>query len=283
MKINQRRAFVLPLVFLLSLVIAMGLTLAVERNTMKANNVRRQVRAYREHHAAKGIQEAVSAWLNLQNARTVSDALGENGHALDMVLPDRSIVKVYLKDGQGTILDPAAAGARDYEDALAIQQRLRLLCREAKVGFEQYERPIGPFAISVNDADPLVLQAVAEHLLGIDQGADLVTRLRDAIADKGQLERQDLLGIATDLGLEGETRNTLLALMTATPELWFVTVELYGGGAATTSQLTARYGGLVPLPSGSRSSSGGAWEQPGVFLTWEDLGVEYDLDGGTRP
>ena len=125
----QRRAFVLPLVFLLSLVVALGLTLIVERNTMKANNVSRQVRAYREHHAAKGIQESVSAWLNLQNARTVTDALGENGHALDMVLPDRSVVKVYLKDGQGTILEPSAAGSRDYDDALAIAQRLRLLCQ----------------------------------------------------------------------------------------------------------------------------------------------------------
>ncbi len=279
----RRRAFVLPLVFLLSLVIAMGLALAVERNTMKAHNISRQVRAYREHHAAKGIQEAVSAWLNLQNARTVSDALGENGHALDLILPDRSIIKVYLKDGQGTILDPSAADSRDYNDALAIRQRLELLCEEAKVDYKQYERPIGPFAVSVNDADPIVLQAVAEHLLGIDQGADLVSRLRDAIAEKGRLERQDLLSVAADLGLDGETRNALIAMLTTTPELWFVTVELYGGGAALTSQLTARYGGLVPLSSTGRGTAGGAWEQPGVFLTWEDLGVEYDMDGGNQP
>lgn len=283
MIVAQRRAFVLPLVFLLSLVVALGLMLIVERNTMKANNVSRQVRAYREHHAAKGIQESVSAWLNLQNARTVLDALGENGHALDMILPDRSVVKVYLKDGQGTILEPSAAGSSDYDDALAIAQRLRLLCQEAKVNYEQFVRPLGPFAVSVNDADPLVLQAVAEHLLGIDQGADLVSRVRDAIAEKGRLERQDLLSVAADLGLDGETRNALLAMLTTTPELWFVTVELYGGGAATASQLTARYGGLVPLSNTGRSTSSGAWEQPGVFLTWEDLGVEYDMDGDNQP
>ena len=279
----KRRAFVMPLVFLLSLVIALGLALAVERNTMKAHNVKRQLRAYREHHAAKGIQEAISTWPNQQNARTVSGVLGDGGHVLDMVLPDRSVVKVYLKDGQGTILDPTAAGASDHDDALAIEQRLRLLCHEAKVDFEQYQRPLGAFAVSVNDADPLVLQAVGEHLLGVDQGADLVTRVLDAKADKGQLERQDLLSVSADLGLDGQTRNALLAMLTTTPELWFVTVELYGGGAASSSRMTARYGGLVPLSSGTRATSNGAWEQPGVFLTWEDLGVEYDMNGGTRP
>lgn len=276
------RGFVMPLVLLLSVVVGLMLAMAVERNVAKALNAGRQVRAYREHHAAKGLQEAISAWLNQQNARSITEVLGTGGHVFDLNLPDRSVIKVYLKDGQGTILDPTAAASEDYEDALAIQQRLRLLCQDVRQPWEHLQRPLGPFQVSVNEADPLVLQAVAEHYLGIDDGAILVARILEARADKDTLERQDLLSAAAELDLENDVRNALINMLTTTPELWFVTVELHTGGASG-MRLAARYGGLVPLRSATSSNSGGAWEQPGVFLTWEELGVEYDMNEEDRP
>jgi hypothetical protein len=271
----SRRGFVMPLVLLLSVVVSLMLAMAVERNVAKALNVRRQVRAYREHHAAKGLQEAISAWLNTQNSRGVTEVLGTGGHVFDLNMPDRTVVKVYLSDGQGTILDPTAAASGDHEDALAIYQRLRLLCQDLKRPWEGMVRPLGPFQVSVNSADPLVLQAIAEQYLGVDDGAVLVARILEARADKGGLERTDLLAFATELDLDNDVRNTLINLLTTTPELWFVTIELYTDGARG-SRLAARYGGLVPLRSSARTNNGGAWEQPGVFLTWEELGVEYD-------
>lgn len=277
---SDRRGFVMPLVLLLSVMVAVMLGLAIERNSTKGLNTSRQVRAYREHHAAKGMQEAISAWLTYQNARAINEVLGEGGHVFDLDMPDRSIIKVYLRDGQGTILSPTAAAATDSANASAIQRRLRILCQDQRIPWEDFERPLGPFEVSVNGADPIVLQAVIEHYLGIDDAAILVARLLDLRADKGKLERQDILAAASELDLDNQMRNTLLSVLTATPELWFVTVELYSGGASG-SKLTARYGGLVPVRA-NRAQSSGAWEQPGVFLTWEDLGVQYDRNEGDR-
>jgi len=271
----------MPLVLLLSVMVALVLAMAVERNVAKGLNAGRQSRAYREYHAAKGMQEAISAWLTYQNSRAITEVLGEGGHVFDMDLPDRSVIKVYLKDGQGTILDPGAATANDSVNAFSIQRRLRLLCQDRRVPWDRYERPLGPFQVSVNSADPLVLQAVIEHFIGIDDAAILVARILDARADKGTLERQDLIGAASEIDLDNQLRNTLLSVLTTTPELWFVTVELYSSGASG-SNLTARYGGLVPIRA-NRAQNTGAWEQPGVFLTWEDLGVQYDRDTGDRP
>ncbi len=278
---TERPGFVMPLVLLLSIVIALGLALAVERNSAKARNVSRQVLAYREHHAAKGIQEAISAWLGQQNARTIRDALGEGGHALDLELPDGTMLMVFMEDGQGTILDPTAAGPNAYNDAFAISERLKLLCKEERVPFKDLQRPLGPYEISVNAAEPIVLQAVAEHMLGLDEGAEFVNKLLDAKAEKGELERADILSLASELGLNNQLRNAVASTLTATPEIWFVTVELYGNRSISNKPL-ARYGGLVPLHLGNNRATG-AWEQPGVFLTWEDLGVEYRPDGGSNP
>lgn len=278
---DHRHAFVMPLVLLLTIIIALGLALAVERNAAKSRNVNRQLLAYREHHAAKGIQEAISAWLGQQNARTINDALGEGGHALDLELPDRTTLKVFMRDGQGTILDPTAAGPNAYNDAYAISERLKLLCKEAHEPYDPLQRPLGPSEISVNAAERLVLQAVAEHILGLDQGAAFVNKIVDIRADKGELARSDILTAASELGLDNQLRNALASTLTATPEIWFVTVEMYGSRAISSKPL-ARYGGLVPLQAGN-TRTGGAWEQPGVFLTWEDLGVEYRPDGDHRP
>lgn len=271
---HPRRGYALPLVFLLSLVVAMVLSLAIERNTAKVHNVQRQLDSYREHHAAKGLQEAISAWLTRQNARSITEALEADGHALDLILPDRTIVAVYLRDGQGTILDPLAASASDYEQAVSLRQRLQLLCRDSSVPYEGFERPLGPFAVSVNSADPLVIQAVAEELVGIDRAREMVNKILERRTADGTLERQDLLAVGTEMGLETNVRNQLLSFFTVTPEMWYVTIELRGGPGGASHRVWARYGGLVPVRNTSNRSASGAWEQPGVFLTWEDLGVE---------
>lgn len=271
---HARRGYALPLVFLLSLVVALVLSLAIERNTAKVHNVQRQLDSYREHHAAKGLQEAISAWLTRQNARSITESLDEDGHALDLILPDRTIVAVYLRDGQGTILDPLAASSGSYEQAAALRQRLQILCSDQRVPYEGFERPLGPLAISVNSADQLVLQAVAEEIVGMDRATEMVNKILERRTADGTLERQDLLAVGTEMGLETDVRNQLLSYFTVTPEMWYVTIELRGGPGGPSHKVWARYGGLVPVRNSANRSPSGAWEQPGVFLTWEELGVE---------
>lgn len=277
---HARRGYALPLVFLLSLVVAFMLSLAIERNTAQVHNARRQLDGYRQHHVAKGLQEAISAWLTKQNARTITDAITEDGHAIDLILPDNSIVAVYMRDGQGTFLDPQAASSADYQNALGLRQRMELLCQDSGLDPDVFQRPLGPFAISVNSASPLVIQAVGEQLLGPDGASDLVNKILERRSQQGTLDRQAILGIGTEMELDTNTRNQLLSFFTASPEMWYVTIELYGGTGGRT--MLARYGGLVPVRSANRTTTG-AWEQPGVFLTWEELSVEYDESEGSEP
>lgn len=278
----SRRGYAMPLVFLLSLVVAMVLGLAIERNTAQAHNVKRQLEAYRSHHIARGFQEAISAWLSRQNSRTITQSLGEGGHAINLSLPDGSVIAVFLRDGQGTILDPQAASSNNAEQAAALRARIEKLCAEQELDYRNYQRPLGPFAISINSADRLVLQAVAEEVVGPDRAPELVNKLLERRSESGQLERQDVLGVGTEMGLDTNTRNSLMDYFTASPEMWYVTIELRGGAGMSNRALRARYGGLVPIRSNTNRTAG-AWEQPGVFLTWEELGVEYDEPGGQRP
>jgi hypothetical protein len=284
MKCASRRGYVLPLVFLLSMIVAFALALIVERNGAKTRNVQRQVEGYRMHHAAKGLQEAISAWITTQNARTIADSLGENGHALDITLPDRSIVSVFLRDGQGTMLEPSAAESTVYTDALALRERLELLCKVEEIAVADHVRPLGPFAMSVNSAPEVVLTAVAEHLVGTSAAPEFLTRVLDKRQQTGsRMTRADLVAVGTEMGLANDVRNRVLSMLTVQPELWYVTIELRGGGGVSSQRLTARYGGLVPIRSNTGAGASGAWEQPGVFLTWEDLGVEYNEPGGQLP
>ncbi len=277
-----RRGYAMPLVFLLSLVVAMVLGLAIERNTAQVHNVKRQLEAYRSHHIARGFQEAISAWLSQQNSRSIAQSLGEGGHAINLSMPDGSEVAVFLRDGQGTILDPQAASSNNAEQAEALRVRMQQLCAERELDYEDYQRPLGPFAISINAAEPLVIQAVAEEVVGQDRAPEMVNKLLERRAELGQLERQDVLGVGTEMGLDNDTRNTLMDYFTVSAEMWYVTIELRGGAGMSSRGLRARYGGLVPIRSNANRATG-AWEQPGVFLTWEELGVEYDKPGGIEP
>lgn len=278
----SRRGYAMPLVFLLSLVVAMVLGLAIERNTAQVHNVKRQLEAYRSHHIARGFQEAISAWLSQQNSRTIAQSLGEGGHAINLSMPDGSVIAVYLRDGQGTILDPQAASSNNAEQAAALRSRMQQLCVERELDYRDFQRPLGPFAISIQVADPLVIQAVAEEVVGPDRAPEMMNKLLERRAETGQLERQDVLGVGTEMGLDTDTRNTLMDFFTVTPEMWYVTIELRGGAGMSNRALRARYGGLVPIRSNTNRTTG-AWEQPGVFLTWEELSVEYDEPEGTKP
>lgn len=281
---RSQRGYALPLVFLLSMVVAFSLAMVVERNAAKSRNVQRQIESYRSHHAAKGLQEAISAWISTQNARSVADSLGENGHAMDITLPDRSVVSVFLRDGQGSMLEPQAAESAAFADAQALKQRLDLLCRIDKLEIKDYVRPLGPFAISVNSAPQVVLTAVAEFLVGTNAAPEFVAKILDRRQQtSGRLQRTDLTAIGAEMGLPNEVRNRINSILSVQPELWYVTIELRGGSGVSSQRVTARYGGLVPIRANTGATGSSAWEQPGVFLTWEDLGVEYIDPGGNLP
>ncbi|MFY7895702.1 MAG: hypothetical protein ACOVP8_05680, partial [Phycisphaerales bacterium] len=100
---RRRGGFALPLVVLLTVIAGILLAAMLDRFGTQQTFAQRQLEQYRDHHIARGLQEAMQAWVNSIDTQTQSlkASLGERGKAFDLEL-DGQRVTVYLEDGQGT-------------------------------------------------------------------------------------------------------------------------------------------------------------------------------------
>jgi len=272
---SERRAFVMPMVLLATVVVGMGVGIAMTRFAAQTKVIARQSRAYNEHHAGQGLQEAIGAWLRQQNGRNIADAIDpDSGHAMDIELQDGSVVSVYLRDGQGTALaDLSALSPTQVEEAGIVVKNLA-----EDVSPQEYlrlTRAVGPAAISVNTSSETVIRAVAMAVGGADGDsfADELLRIRARGSD---ITRQDITSAIGAAGLSNEQRTAALRMLSTDVSLWAVIVELHAGKGADRGRLISRYGGLARLRVGTARRSGGNPSELGTFLTWRDLGIDSD-------
>lgn len=272
---SARRAFVMPMVLLATVVVGMGVGIAMTRFAAQTKVIARQARAYNEHHAGRGLQEAIGAWLRQQNGRNIGDAIDpDTGHAMDIELRDGSVVSVYLRDGQGTALaDLSSVAPNRVEEAGLVIKNLsdEVTTRE----FLRLTRAVGPSAISVNSASEEVIRAVAEAVGGADgeSFADELLRIR---ARGREITRQDITSSIGAAGLSNEQRTAALRMLSTDISLWAVIVELRAGAGAQRGQLISRYGGLARLRVGTTRTSSANPTELGSFLTWRELSIESD-------
>lgn len=275
------RGFVMPMVLLALVVVGLGVGVAMSRFAAETRIVERQLRAYHEHHAGMGLQEAIGAWLKQQTGRAIPELIDPvTGHAMDIELADGSVVSVFLRDGQGSALaDLSALPPNQIEEAGVILRNLVTGLRAEE--FRRMTRSVGPSAISVNTAPEPVLQAVARAIAG-DKGEDLTNEILRARA-RGTVTRQDITTAVTSINLSNEQRVQALRLFATDIELWAIIVELRGGRGMDRGRLMSRYGGLARLRVGSANRRGGAATSNsadiGSFLTWKDLGITSDNFG----
>lgn len=263
----------MPMVLLATVVVGMGVGMLMTRFAAQTKVVARQARAYNEHHAGQGLQEAIGAWLRQQNGRNIADAIDpDTGHAMDIELQDGSVVSVYLRDGQGTALaDLSALPPDQVEEAGVVIKNLaeKVSSRE----FLRLTRAVGPSAISINTASEEVIRAVATAVGGADGDgfADELLRIR---ARGSEITRQDITSSIGAAGLTNEQRTAALRLFSTDVSLWAVVVELRGGIGADRGRLISRYGGLARLRVGTARRSSGNQAELGTFLTWRELGID---------
>lgn len=287
MKPLTRDGFVMPLVLLALVVVGLGVGVSMSRFAAETRVVERQLRAYHEHHAGMGLQEAIGAWLKQQTGRAIVDVIDPvTGHAMDIELSDGSVVSVYLRDGQGTALaDLSALPSAQVEEAGVILKNLASSLRADE--YLRLTRSVGPSAVSVNSASETVLRAVSRAVAG-DRGDDLANEIIRTRARSGTVTRQDITTAIGSLNLSNEQRVQALRLFATDVELWAIIVELKGGRGLDRGKLLSRYGGLARLRVGSTGRRGANAASNasdlGSFLTWKDLGVDsdgfdlYDLD-----
>lgn len=277
--IRHRSAFVMPLVLLALVVVGLGVGVSMSRFAAETRVVERQLRAYHEHHAGMGLQEAIGAWLKQQTGRAIADMIDPvTGHAMDIELADGSVVSVHLRDGQGTALaDLSALPATQVDEAGVILRNLATSMRADE--FLRLTRSVGPSAISVNSASEPVLRAVAMAIAG-DRGEDLANEIIRTRARSGTVTRQDITTAVGAASLSNEQRTQALRLFATDVELWAIIVELKGGRGLDRGKLLSRYGGLARLRVGATGRRGAGStsnaSELGSFLTWKDLGVDSD-------
>lgn len=257
----------MPMVILLVLVIGLGIGVSVSRQTAQSRTVARQVRAYQEHHAAQGLQEAIGAFVQRIDAREIDESTGDDGHALDLELQGGDVAKVYFVEAQGTMLTALGglSGSSLETNALALEQLLATVSTER---YREITRKVGPWQVSPRTASPEVLRAIITSAAG-DRGiAESVTSQILSRRDDEHIGWSEVSFMLEQAGVGDAQRREMQRIFTFDPELWFVRVDVKPRG---TRLLSASYGGLTYIAAGSRRNQTGT---TGVFLTWENLGAE---------
>lgn len=266
----RRRGFVMPMVLLLSMVVAIVAALLLERMATQDLVVRRQVHNYRMHHFERGVREVVGAWIASLNQQPLDKMLEEDGHALDLKLPDGSIAAVYLFEGQGSLLArPDGLTEVQREDGAAVVRELwRITGGEPA---PEYFRPVGPLAVSAKSAPDEVLLAIGAAVAGEGGGARFAEALLDKRNSGVEVTEEDLTN-AINEHLEGEGRDRVRRLITARPDLWVAVIDVYGPG----QRLVSRFGGRFTLPGEYNSKTIGTLQSMGPFLSWEELPLDAE-------
>lgn len=267
-----RRAFALPVVLLVMMIITIVGMVMLERQSAQSLTIGRQVSGYDEHHASRGMKEAIDAWIRSSPRRSLRDRLDASGRAFEIDLPTGidgkglQTLAISLADAQGTILNEFTGfTGQPLEDAKSILLALRNAALPAE---SLYMRGQGPIAISAASASPEVLRAVVDAATGgegVDAFVDAILKARD----EGTLTNASVSEAANAAQVSPEARAKIQRFVTADPTLWKVTVEVRRGGS--TGPLFARYQGLAALAissSYSRTSSQST-TRSSVFLTWE--------------
>lgn len=281
----MKRAFVMPVVVLLTLVASLAVTLLLNRNSVRRSDAEYALESYIEEHRQRGIREVIALWLQFSGQQDLDAMLGESGLAFTLDYSGGRTLEVTLVPAQQTpLIDPEGLGpmqpGADIIDLPRQREIARLTALALGESAPTLGRTSGPLALSLRDASPEALRAVSTAVIGDEQMAQEYTnallRYRD---EQTTYDRAQMLNLARDAGVETALQTQLTALWTQLPSLWEVRAELKGPGEDGRDRTTARYQAKIFIPreeatnalmSGSEHAS--AW-----FLEWNrlDEGVGY--------
>jgi type II secretory pathway pseudopilin PulG len=260
---RRRGGFALPLVVLLTVIAGILLAAMLDRFGTQQTFAQRQLEQYRDHHIARGLQEAMQAWVNSIDTQTQSlkASLGERGKAFDLEL-DGQRVTVYLQDGQGTALAEFAGLTTDEMRVAA--DVLDQLQKQDRQEARQLIRREGPLAVSVKAADERVLMAVARACCDSSRASRAVTEVL-RVRDDEEFTIATMAEAFTKAAVEGEERVKLMQMLVTEPTLYRGVAEAprQGGGVI-------RYTFNVLIPSGAnRARMSGGVTRPMAVMDWQ--------------
>lgn len=270
---HHTAGFAMPMVILLMVAVSLSIGVAMQRHTAEQLLVSRQIKGYEEHHTGRGLQQAIGAWLRQQNGRDLVDVLSAtDGHVMDIVLEDESVVSVSLIDAQGMLLANLESLNRREQSELSAAISYLNKAVDSQT-YLRLTRPSGPFGVSARTA-PLEVLRAAGRAVSDSKGSRIAIEL-ERLQNSGEpITRQTLIEVSTRAGLESEERATMLRMFVTDIELWGVIVEVRSGRGASKGRLLARYGGITRIrPNTGRTTASNVLDS-GTFRTWKDLGIE---------
>lgn len=270
----NRRAFVMPLVLMLTVVLTLAASYILQRQSTQFLVVRRQVGQYESHHTTRGIADMIDSWLTHgPKFRTFRERLDGEGRFLDITVPDglvaqsggNDIIRIYVKDAQGTLLsDFAGLQGQPLKDC---KEALDALKADAPTNWRDMTRTLGPTVVSIAEAKREVLSAVVQAVTGsVHDGQDFVRSVLEM--QGGAIDAQAMNQAVLDAGLNPEQQAKLSRMITSETTFWSLRVDVLREGRT----VVARYQGF--LNAGSVSRAGGQTARKGHVLNLRWVPVE---------
>lgn len=233
---SARGAFALPLVLMVSLALAVLITVLLERFGAQTRSVAAITRSYEAHHVGKGIHQLFEAWLRTSTSNKLAAKLGENGLALTARLSEGltanangpETLRLYLDDAQGSILtEVGSLPAEDVALADAIIAAARDIEGVSPVAPENAvsRRTLGALAVSIRTASPATLRAAVVGACGTSKADQLVAELF-RLRDENTITTTNISEVANKAELNGDERARFLKAVTAEPSLWNINAEI---------------------------------------------------------
>lgn len=299
------RAFALPLVILLTLVVSLAVGVLMQRNSVGYLAARRQADSYINNHAGLGMREMVSQWLSTVRGR-LRESLEDDGYAFSLELPGGDRVDVFFDDAQGSVLsrtDMLTGRRREIVEMMnayldVMEQTGREMSNEhpgeglgPRESFEVRQRahgragePIetmpmkrewGPSEISIRTAPVEVLEALASAVTDPKKAqkvAEALVKRRDDQSTTRDLAVDEVTRTLRELDVGDEAIREIGAMLVYTPTLYRVTAEQ----RSSNGELISKAVGLLEV----KDNRGDVFSQNAPFLTWETVPLEDEPQGG---
>ncbi|MCA9292973.1 MAG: hypothetical protein KDA20_04080 [Phycisphaerales bacterium] len=236
--VTSRRGFTFVLVLVVTIIATAMISWQLRRMHLRAVAVQMQVDSYAEHHQLLGVRDVVWNWARRRSRtdKTMADLVREPGPHYEAQLPGEFLIRVWVHDGQGTILANLKGADTDRRRDLMME-----LLRRVPLDRPDLTRRGGPMEMSITAMPDVVIDAICG---GDQQLASAMRYIRDDTSKEG---KRDMRTEFIAQGFDPNDIADIFALLTFTPVLWQLEVEAVRATADGTPGTPERYALLVEI------------------------------------
>jgi len=213
--IAHRRGFTMLLVIGLLAMAATVIAFNLKRISFRAGVVQRQIEQYELHHEIQGVRDIVHLWLSNPAVRSqLTERAGSDIPAHTVTMADGLSVRVYVRDGQGTLL-------ANLTNAPDLAQRELMITALSKLPDDRPDliRRSGPMEMSFYAMSHEVIEAISPD----PQIADALKILQT----DPDITRANISAKVSELGGSMEAFQRIRQTIIFSPELWGLDVVAF--------------------------------------------------------